>query len=89
MQGAVYFHRGKSTFMQKYMHTKKEVARMDKAQAQKDGKSLLQVRFQMINGITGDIWMTTMEFQVIIKRIYRRLSVINQAVLNKAGRIEV
>ena len=87
MQGAVYFHRG-SPFMAKVYAKQKEVARMDKAQAQKDGKMHRQVRFQMINGIPCDIWMTTMSpASDPLKEFTEDWSVINQAVLNKAGRM--
>ena len=60
VQGAVYFHRG-SPFMAKVYAAKKEVARMDKAQAQKDGKMpQAPGSFSDDKWNPGDIWMTTM-----------------------------
>ena len=88
VQGAVYFHRG-SNFMSKVYRAKKEVARMDKAQAQKDGKMpQAPGSFSDDKWNPGDIWMTTMSpASDPLKEFTKDWSVINQAVLDKAGRI--
>ena len=75
--------------MAKVYAAKKEVARMDKAQAQKDGKMpQAPGSFSDDKWNPGDIWMTTMSpASDPLKEFTEDWSVINQAVLNKAGRM--
>ena len=82
--GSVYFHRG-SPFMEKVYRAKKEVQKMDKA----SGNPQAPGSFSDDKWNPGDIWMTTMSPGADpLKEFKQDWSVLNQAVLDKAGRIK-
>ena len=86
--GGVYFHRG-STFMGKVYAAKKEVIKIDKQMAQKDGRApLAPGSFSDDKWNPGDIWMTTMTPGSDPLAMFKQdWGILNQAVLDKAGRL--
>tara|TARA_B100001109_G_scaffold91563_1_gene74470 strand:+ start:255 stop:1673 length:1419 start_codon:yes stop_codon:yes gene_type:complete len=88
ISGATYFHRG-SPFMAKVYAAKKEVVRLDKAMAQKDGRApAAPGSFSDDKWNPGDIWMTTMSPGADpLMQFKKDWGVLNQAVLDKAGRL--
>lgn len=86
--GGVYFHRG-SEFMSKVYKAKKEVVKIDKQMAQKDGRApLAPGSFSDDKWNPGDIWMTTMTpGSDPLQQFKQDWGILNQAVLDKAGRL--
>jgi len=82
--GSIYFHRG-SPFMDKVYRAKKEVMKLDK----QSGTPQAPGSFSDDKWNPGDIWMTTMSPGADpLKEFQKDWSILNQAVLDRAGRLQ-